>query len=352
MTTSPLAYIYGDDDLAAGRAVDRLAAVLATEGGAPLERWDLRGEMAGASSAVADLHERIATPVMFGGGTLAVVTNVGALMRTTVGRDAVLAAVGLLAPGNALVILDITKSGLKAPPQQKLAAAIREAHGAVFDVQSPKAGGLAGWVEKEARERGMTLAQGAAKELAERVGGFVGQGDAERRYQTRNVVMELDKLSLYRGTAPVTVDDVRALVPEAVPGSIWGFVDAVGERKVGQALALLERLLEATAEPVLVVVLHRRVRELLEIGDRQAAGERLAAAAKAMGINSEYRASTLATQARAWTTDELTDALSGLVELDAMVKGAPGTSSDAAQRRLAFTLWVMDHVGRRERQTA
>ena len=77
MTTSPLAYVWGDDDLGLGRAVDRLAAALAAEGGAPLERWDLRGELANAAAQLAALQERIATPVMFGGGTLAVVTNVG-----------------------------------------------------------------------------------------------------------------------------------------------------------------------------------------------------------------------------------------------------------------------------------
>lgn len=352
MTTSPLAYLWGDDDLTLGRAVGRLAATLATEGGAPLERWDLRGEMASATPQLAALHERIATPVMFGGGTLAVVSNVGALMRTTVGRDAVLAAVGLLAPGNALVFVDATKSGSKGPSQKRLVDAVKAAGGTVRDHQSPKGGGLAGWIEREANERGMRLGPGAAKEIAERVGGFVQQNDAERQYQTRNASMELDKLALYRETAPVSVDDVRALVPEAVPGSIWGFVDAVGERKTGQALGLLERLLAATAEPVLVVVLHRRVRELLEIGDRLATGANLATAAKAMGINSEYRAGTLAAQARNWTTDELADTLNGLVELDALIKGAPGTSADAAQRRLAFTLWVMDHTTRRERRTA
>ena len=60
------------------------------------------------------------------------------------------------------------------------------------------------------------------------------------------------------------------------------------------------------------------------MGDRLAAGERLPAAAKAMGIASEYRAQTLAAQARGWTVPELTAALDGLLELDAMVKGAPG----------------------------
>ena len=119
---------------------------------------------------------------------------------------------------------------------------------------------------------------------------------------------------------------------EAVPGSVWAFTDAIGERRGQAALDLLERLQADTPEPVLLAVLHRRVRELLELGDRLAAGERLSAAAKAMGIASEYRAQTLATQAKAWTTDELTVALDGLVELDAMVKGAPGAGQDEAQR--------------------
>jgi DNA polymerase III delta subunit len=65
-----------------------------------------------------------------------------------------------------------------------------------------------------------------------------------------------------------------------------------------------------------------------------------------MGITSEFRARTLASQARGWTTDELTAALHGLVELDAMVKNAPGYEADPAQRRLAFMLWVRDHTGR------
>lgn len=352
MTTSPLAYAWGDDDLALGRAVDRLAATLAAEGGAPLERWDLRGEMANAATQLAVLHERIATSVMFGGGTLAVVSNVGALMRTTVGRDAMLAAIGLLAPGNAMVILDVTKSGARGPSQKRLSEAITVGGGAITAHPSPKGGGLAGWIEREARGRGMALEPGAAREMALRVGGFVDENDAVRQFQTRNASMELDKLALYRDSNPISVDDVRALVPEAVPGSIWAFSDAVGARKTGQALELLERLLATTPEPVLVVVLHRRIRELLELGDRLAGGAKLATAGRAMGINSEYRAQMIAGQARNWTTDELAAALDGLVELDALVKGAPGTSAGAAQRRLAFTLWVMDHTMRRERRTA
>ena len=149
---------------------------------------------------------------------------------------------------------------------------------------------------------------------------------------------------------PVTAEDVRALVVETTPASVWALSDAVGERRVDVAGAALERLLDITPEPVLLAVLHRRVVELLEIGDRLAAGVKLPDAARAMGISSEYRAKTLAAQARKWTTDELTAALEGLVELDAMVKGAPGYDSDVAQRRLAFVLWVRDHAPGKDRR--
>jgi DNA polymerase III delta subunit len=289
---------------------------------------------------------------MFGGGTLAVVSNVGALMMSNDGRDAVLGAIATLAPGNALVILDATKSGAKGPSRVALAKAVTEAKGYVREFQSPKANSLTGWIQREAADRGIAIEPSAANELANRVGGFVLQNDAERPFQTRTASSELDKLALYRGSAPITAADVRALVAEAIPGTVWGFVDAVAERKAGQAVGLLEDLIETTPEPVLLVMLHRRVRELLEIADLVGSGQSLPAVGKALGIKSEFRVRTLSGQARNWTVAELTDALDGLLELDAMVKHAPGSNADDAQRRLAFTLWVMDHVARRERRSA
>jgi DNA polymerase III delta subunit len=352
MTTVPLAYFFGDDELSAARALDRFEAVLAAESGAPMERWIVRGDRNQAAGLIAGLNERVATPVMFGGGTLAVVSNAGALVVRNEHRDAFLAAIELVAPGNGLAVLEASPTGAKAPGQKRLAEAIRAAGGNVRGFPSPRGGALAGWIEAEARERGLTLASGTAKTLAERVGGFVNEADAERRHQTRIASMELDKLALYRGADPIGPGDVDALVAEAVPGSLWALGDAIGLRRVDYALELLDRLLETTPEPVLLAVLHRRVRELLELGDRLAAGERLAAAAKAMGINSEYRAERLRDQAKTWTTPELTAALDGLVGLDAMVKGMPGEERGDAQRRLAFSLWVMDHAGGKRRRPA
>jgi DNA polymerase-3 subunit delta len=343
----PLLYVWGDDDLVAERLVGRFAAALAGELGSPLERWDLRGDLATATTGAALLQERLSTAVLFGGGTLAVVTNPGALVRRNDTRDRILEAIGLLAAGNALAFVESAKSGAKGPGSKRLVDAVKAAGGAVRQATAPRPTALGAWIESEARDRGLDLAPSAARALADRLGSRVTEGDVDRRYLSRIASGELDKLALRHAIdgGPVTADDVHALVAEATPGSVWALTDAIGDRRGDAALAALDRLLDTTPEPVLLAVLHRRIVELLELGDRLASGATLAAAAKAMGINSEFRARTLAGQARRWTTAELTRALEGLVELDAMVKGAPGSPGDAAQRRLAFTMWVRDHTG-------
>jgi DNA polymerase III delta subunit len=114
-------------------------------------------------------------------------------------------------------------------------------------------------------------------------------------------------------------------------------------------VAALDRALDTTPEPVILTILHRRLVELIGLADRLADGTALPDAARAIGVTNEFRARTLAGQARRWSVDELSDALTGLLELDAMVKGVPGSASDPAQRRLAFLLWVGDQAAPAER---
>jgi DNA polymerase III delta subunit len=344
---APILYIWGDDELLAERLVDRFAAALAEKQGSPPERWDLRPDPTSPMADAERLYERLATPTLFGGGTLAVVANPGALARRNDTRDRVVETMSLLAPGHGLAFIESSKSNAKGPQQRRLSDAVKAAGGAIRDAMGPRPTSLSAWITEEARERGLALASGAARELADRLGARVTEGDVDRRFLSRIATNELDKLALRHAIdeGPVTAEDVRALVAETVPASVWALSDAIGERRVDAAAQTLDRLLDATPEPVLLAVLHRRVVELLELGDRLAGGAALPDAARAMGITSEFRARTLAGQARKWTTDELAGALEGLVELDARVKNAPGFEADAAQRRLAFDLWVRDHVG-------
>ena len=342
----PLLYLWGDDDLVAARLLARFEAKLAVEAGAPLERWDLRASLLTASEDTARLHERLATATMFGGGTMAVVTNPGVLVRSNADRDTVLGAIATMAPGNALVVVETTRSGAKGPGSTRLAKAIVAPGGRIVPAVAPSPSAMGAWIEREAHERGLVLAPGAARALADRLGSRVTEGDVERRHLTRIATIELDKMALRHASdgQPISRDDVQDLVAETTPASIWALTDAVGKRRRVEALEAFERVVETTPEPVLLVVLHRRVVELLELGDRLANGEALPAAARAMGIKNEYRAKTLAAQARQWRTDELSAAVAGLVELDAAVKGVPGSEVGGAQRRLAFTLWIADHA--------
>jgi DNA polymerase III delta subunit len=170
----------------------------------------------------------------------------------------------------------------------------------------------------------------------------VRDGDVDLSRLGQLAASEIDKAALYRLDGELSPDDVRALVPEVIPNSLWALNDAVGMRRA-DAADHLERALGETAEPVLIVLLHRRIRELLELADRMAGGATLQAAARVMKLH-EFRARTLETQARRWTPAELESALGGLLELDATIKGAGAGGSRERARQLGFTLWLSEFV--------
>ena len=338
--TAPLqlGYYHGDDGYGLERAADAIVVGLAAAG--PVERWRVTGE----ATSAARIGERVGTASLFGGGTVAIVVEPGALVRSKDDRAALVEVLARIAPGNGLVFLESSDGSRRTKALEDLAAAVAEAGGDVRGLKAPKEGQLAGWIEARARERGIVLGPGAAKELATRVGGFVREGDVDRRRQGQLAVNELDKLALYRPGAAVSVDDVRALVAEVIPGSAWAFLDAVAARRAGRALELLERLRADTHVLVILAQLHRRMRELLVVADYLATGTRPGDLVRILKLK-PYRAEKLVEQARTWTPDELERALEGLLEVDTIVRGADGAHDDA-QQHLALTLWIAERVGR------
>jgi DNA polymerase III delta subunit len=342
--SAPLAYVWGDDAYGLDATIEAFRTdPIRFPGGAPT-RWRPAADAGETGRGIGELVERLATGSLFGEGTLAIVASLGQLTRRGPDRDRLVEALGQVAPGNGLAIVEETDSGRKDPPSRSVHDAIAGAGGLVRRIEAPREGALAAWIEARARERRISLASGAARELATRIGGFVREGDIDRRNQGRLAVAELEKLSLrHEPGGTVTTADVQELVPEAIPGSLWAFVDAVGMRQRGRGLELLERLLGDKPEPVLLAVLHRRIRELIEVLDRLERGETPGSLVRSMRL-APFRAETLARQARAWTAPELDRALEGLVELDAQIKGVGGRSSGEARDRLAFDLWITDLV--------
>jgi competence protein ComEC len=345
MTTgTAIGYFWGDDGYGLERAADRLAERLATTTGVPPERR----RTTGTEVTLGRLEEWVATAPLFGGGTLVTVSEPGPLLRSAADRAALEAVIAHVAPGNGIVFLDpLDGSGPgRRAGSEALKAAVAKAGGETAELRAPTEGRLATWIEARAAERGVHLGRGAAQELGTRVGGFVREGDVDRRRMGIVAVAELEKLALYRAGAEVTVEDVRTLVPEAIPASSWAFLDAIAERRTAAAADLLPRILETMPEPVIVALLHRRLRELIEVADHLAAGEKPAALVRILG-QKPFRVEKLVEQARRWTLPELEAALEGVLELDERIKGLePATE---AQRRLGFTLWLAGRAAPRER---
>ena len=78
---------------------------------------------------------------------------------------------------------------------------------------------------------------------------------------------------------------------------------------------------------MVLVQLHRRIRELLEVADHLAAGATAGSLVRTLGMK-PFRVEKLVGQARRWTLAELDDALEGLLDLDAHGEGRTRLGGD------------------------
>ncbi|CAN5608795.1 hypothetical protein BH23CHL7_BH23CHL7_12720 [soil metagenome] len=361
--TPALAYFWGEDAFGVEHAARRWAAELGAQAGEPLDTWRVsageEGDAATAGDGAArrrtrlldEIEQRLATSPLFGSGSLAIVRQPAALLRESVARARTLALPDLVAPGNGLCFVDLTAAGASgAAGSGALLERIESAGGRVEHLPLLVREQMEAWLERRATELGTRLDKGAARVLAERVGGYVREGDVDRRRQSELANAELEKLALYRPDGTIGREDVEALVAVAVPGSAWAFLDAVGYRRPADAARLAERLLDGgTPLPVLVAQLHRRLRELIVIRDHLVAGTKPAEMGRALKLQ-PYRAQKLAEQARTWEQQALDEALAGLLELDMLSKGiardgGPHSLSDGASR-LYLAAWIGEQVSR------
>jgi DNA polymerase III delta subunit len=263
---------------------------------------------------------------------------------TNIALTRLLEVLGQVAPGNGLAFVEsIDGSRKSSVTLSKLRSAVAAAGGEVREFKAPRAGDMSRWIGDRAAELGIRISPEAVRLLAERVGANVTEGDIDRRRQGEMVMSELAKLAVYRLEGTIRPEDVKALVAETIPPSVWAFTDAVGMRLADRAARLAEDLADKPA-PVLIAILHRRIRELIQIGDLLAGGASAATIIEALKLN-PYRAEKLAQQARCWALPELDEALAGLLEMDATFKAREGGSE--ARRKAALTLWIAEKVRRR-----
>ncbi len=336
--TAPLGYYWGDDSYGVNHAADSLATRLAGDGPA-LDRVRLTG----ADTSAAEIAEKVATATLFGGGTLVIVSEPAPLVVTKPLAAHMAEAIEAVAPGNGLALLDTVDGTARRPASlDALRKAVADAGGDVREFKAPTQDGMARWISDRARERDVRISPAAATELARRVGANVRERDIDRRRQGELAVAELEKLALYRLDGQIGPEDVKALVADAVPGSTWAFLDAVGMRRADVAADLADRLEDVPA-PLLVTHIHRRLKQLIDVADLLASGTPARELVRTLKLN-PYVAEKLAGQARTWTLPELDAALSGLLDLDAALKGHEG--GGGLRRRAAVSLWIAETVRR------
>ena len=135
---------------------------------------------------------------------------------------------------------------------------VRSFGDAVVECEAPRgARELVAFVKRDAKKLDLVLEDGAAEQLARRVGAsLIG---------LRN---ELEKASLLAGPGQkITAGHIAASAADLADEPVWDLTDAIGEGRAGDALAVLDKVLGAgAAPPVVLGALASHFRKLLRLG--------------------------------------------------------------------------------------
>lgn len=280
-------YLLNGEPFLAEEALRRVRSEAATD--------DLSEITLDPSAAAQEILEALETPSLLGGRRLVVVHDAHSLKKDQV--EALEAYLDSPAPSSVLVLVCSGRS--------KLMDAVNKT-GAVVTLEAPRGRQLSGWVLQRARTYNLKLDDKAARALLETVGGELRDLDGALRQLATGL----------REAARVTEADVRRAFARLADERIYAFTDAVGERRIADAMATLRRLLDQGEPPlVLFGALSGHVRRMLQI--HRLDGPR--AVGSQLGMP-EWRAKKLLNQSRSYKEDELVTAMSVLATTDVDMK--------------------------------
>jgi len=185
--------------------------------------------------------------------------------------------------------------------------------GAAVRFSRPKPQQMPDLVERQARSRGIDIAPGAARLLAETVG-----PDLTAATQA------LEKLELYKGVGEtIQSDDVADVVATVREESVFDLVDAIGTRDRAKVVELLHRLMGAQREPGLrlLAMVARHFRLLLRAHAHLAARGAPRELASVLGMP-PFLADKLARQARSFQKAQLVEGHARIKHADRLLKSS------------------------------
>ena len=247
----------------------------------------------------------LATPPMMAEWRVVVIRDADPLAGSARARTLLLETASAPPPGLALIVSgDTSGSSAKLWKElRKRARAVSFASVGLDDVPA--------WLMERAREaHGMELTEDAARALAQAVGVNLGV-----------LAQELTKLKGFvQGDRPVTREDVGAVGTVLPAQDRWAWFDMVAARRFDEAASALPVLLGQTGESGVGLTLGLGT-HLLRLGVVVDLGP------KALEEQLHPRQAWLARKytgvAKLWTTDEVHEALRGLLRVDRLLKSSP-----------------------------
>ena len=298
--SAPVYLITGQSFLAE-EAIDKIRAEHAID---PLSELSFE-----ATSDTAEIIGALQTSSLLGGKRLVVVRDAGSLKKDQ--ADALTSYVESPSPDSVLVLISEGRT--------KVDAVVKK-HGAVIGLDIPKGRKLAAWIRQRAGDHRLKIDDRGAWALIDAVGGELQDLDQALSQLLTN---------LGPGTK-VGPAEVRKAFPRLADERIYAFTDAVGDRKLADAMTALRRLLDQGDEPLLIfgslnghVKRMLRARRFADVGP-QAVGD-------ALGLPG-WRAERLQRQARSYREDELVSAVATLAETDVEMKGGDLPPAAALER--------------------
>ena len=251
------------------------------------------------------LSSVLATPPMMAEWRVVVLREVEGLASSRKAREELLAVAAEPPPGLVLIMTCTVPSGSKAKFYRDLAKLAQSVEfKALTDADVP------GWLMEHARDiHGVDFDVDAARALGAAIGSNLGV-----------LARELDKLSDFVGDRKrITLEDVDAVGTKLPSQDRWRWVDLVGDRRFGEAQRTLAVLLGQGETGVgLVIAL---TTQLLRLGVAIERGTR--GLEDALPHHQKWLARPVASQAKRWTLSEIDHALSGLLDVDRLLKASP-----------------------------
>ncbi|GAB4246199.1 MAG: DNA polymerase III subunit delta [Thermoleophilia bacterium] len=301
----PAYLILGDDEPKVETALRRLRERIVRESGTDLNIDEFNAAEHSATEVVGAAN----TMAFLGGVRLVLVHGVESWRKPD--KEEVLSYLKAPAPDACLALV-----GRSLPAKDSLRRAFAEA-GDLLEYRAPKPWELPDWTLKQARRLGLNLGNAEAKALVERVG-----------EHQQLVLRELEKLSVYKGRARVTAEDIESLVPKTLEARIFDLIDAVVDGHGPRAFGLVEELYAAGEKPTgLFFRVLRHYQQLARVLGLREEGWPDEQIKSEMGLK-PYPAKKLFRQVQGYSPARVRAALGHLAETDARMKGKAATPAE------------------------